>query len=160
MQIKEFLPNPAGSDKEGEYIKIFNDGDKAVVLNGWQIKDVSGKTYNLSGPLTSGQELSLPYSQTKIILNNNGEQVFLYDDGGKLIDQLGYSGIAEEGKVIMRQATSDMRQELKDMASGQINYQPIAGKVIFLDFLTAGILAGLVLWLILELEEKLEIKLF
>ncbi|MDD5547911.1 MAG: lamin tail domain-containing protein [Candidatus Pacebacteria bacterium] len=160
MIIKEFLPNPVGSDKEGEYIKIFNDGDIAVILKDWQIKDASGKAYELNGALDAGDEMNLPYLQTKITLNNNGEKIFLYNNAGKLIDELGYSGMAEEGMIIQRKIAGDKQQEIKDVAGGRINYQPISGKIFFLDFLTAGILAGLALWLILKIEENTETKLF
>lgn len=159
MLIKEFFPNPVGNDKDGEYVKLFNDGADAVSLNGWVLKDASGKSYKLSGDLAGGKELILPYSRTKISLNNNGEKIFLYDDAGKLADQISYSGVAEEGKIIQRQVTSDMRQEVTQL-TGIINKQNISSKIIFLDFLTAGILAGLALFLILQIEKKLDIKLW
>lgn len=162
MLIKEFLPNPAGKDTESEYIKLFNNGPEAVLLNGWSLKDASGKIYKLSGSLDSEKELVLPYSQTKIALNNNGEQVFLYDGAGKLIDELSYSGQASEGQTIQRLATRKLatseltqNQNLDDLVAG-----PLVAKVIFVDFLTAAILAGLGLYLILQIEKKLEIKLF
>lgn len=150
------MPNPAGSDKEGEYVKILNDGNAAVLLNGWQIKDAAGKTYKLSGNLAAGQELLLPYSQTKISLNNSGEKIFLYDSAGKLVDELGYSGQTSEGQVITKQQAT----------IGQITNNPISNyqfpitNFLFLDFLTAAILAALGLHIILQLEKKLEIKLW
>ncbi|MDD5431310.1 MAG: lamin tail domain-containing protein [Candidatus Pacebacteria bacterium] len=160
MIVKEFLPNPVGSDKEGEYIKIFNDGDKAVILNGWQLKDASGKTHKLSGTLDAGREMSLLYSQTKIALNNNGETIYLYDNAGKLTDELGYTGMAEEGQLVKHMANSEWQIENTESGFGAINTQVNYSKIFFLDFLTAGILAGLVLWLFLKIEENLEIKLF
>jgi hypothetical protein len=159
MVIKEFLPNPVGSDKKGEYIKLFNDGGNIVSLSGWQIKDASGKTFNLSGDLSAGKELILPYSKTKIALNNNGEQVFLYDNAGKLVDKLDYIGQAEEGQIITRIMNNElgiMEIEYGQLNNNRNNWQ----QVIFIDFLTAAILAALGLYIILQLERKLNIKLF
>ena len=149
MVIKEFLPNPVGNDQEGEYIKVLNDSDSAVNLSGWQIKDAAGKIFRLNNKLAAGQELILPYSQTKISLNNSGEQLFLYDAAGKLVDELSYSGQAGEGQIITRNQKSIIS-----------NYQLPISRMLFIDFLTAAILAALVLYLILQLEKKLEIKLF
>ncbi|TSC95800.1 MAG: Nucleic acid binding OB-fold tRNA/helicase-type, partial [Parcubacteria group bacterium Athens1014_26] len=124
MIIKEFLPNPVGADKDGEYIKIFNDGISGVSLAGWKLKDASGKSFSLVGNLKSGQELTLSYSQTKINLNNNGETVYLYDNTGKQIDKLSYSGAAEEGKGIMRQELSAAQTSGKSVGlTGVINKQ-------------------------------------
>lgn len=164
MLIKEFLPNPTDNDQQGEYIKIFNDGPKSVLLNGWSLKDASGKVYKLTGSISGDQELALPYSQTKISLNNNGEQIFLYDSAGKLADQLSYSGQANEGQIVQHQASGIKYQELKNeqtnFDSSITNYQLPITKIIFLDFLTAAILAGIGLYLILQIERKLDIKLF
>ncbi|MDP3999462.1 MAG: lamin tail domain-containing protein [bacterium] len=163
MVIKEFLPNPVGSDQEGEYIKIFNDSPAAVLLNGWSLKDASGKTFKLIGSLDSQKELVLPYSQTKIALNNNGEQIFLYNSSGKLIDQLSYTGQASEGQIIVKgQKPITNNQKLVDsnFNSPVIDYQFPIHKVIFLDFLIAAILAGLGLYLILQIEKKLGAKIW
>ena len=166
MIIKEFLPNPAGRDQEGEYVKLFNDSDRAVFLNGWKLKDAAGKTFELSGRLAAGQELVLPYSQTKISLNNSGEKLFLYDVSGKLVDELGYAGQAEEGKIIQRLATSELATSESSANNELLNYPitnyqfPITKEFLFVDFLTAAILAALGLYIILQLEKKLEIKLF
>ena len=162
MVIKEFLPNPVGNDQEGEYIKVLNDSDSAVNLSGWQIKDAAGKIFRLNNKLAAGQELILPYSQTKISLNNSGEQLFLYDAAGKLVDELSYSGQAGEGQIITRNQKSIIsNQQLEFQPNLPIsNYQLPISRMLFIDFLTAAILAALVLYLILQLEKKLEIKLF
>lgn len=157
--IKEFLPNPVGKDADGEYIKIFNDGDKAVILNGWSVKDASGKTFSLSGSLDNGKELSLFYSQTKISLNNNGETIFLYDSAGKLVNELSYTGQAEEGHIITRIMNSE--SGIEEIGYGQLNSNNNPAPAVFLTgFLAAAILAGIGLYLVLQLERKLDIKLF
>ncbi|NCN52978.1 lamin tail domain-containing protein [Candidatus Wolfebacteria bacterium] len=168
MIIQEFLPNPVGSDTDGEYIKLLNDGSSKINFSGWIIKDTSGKTFRLSGFLDAGQELVLPYSQTKIALNNNGEQVLLYNAGGNLVDELNYSGQAKEGELITR----IINQESLVGQAGVVEIQESSvtdGNNFFLipdslfliySILIATILAGLSLYIILQLEDKLDIKLF
>ncbi len=106
--ISEFLPNPAGKDTEGEWIKLFNNGDAAVNVSGWQIKDASGKAFIFSATagkntlIAGGETLALDYKTTKISLNNNGETIFLYDGVGNLVDKAGYTGTAADGKNYIR----------------------------------------------------------
>lgn len=171
MIIKEFLPNPAGNDKDGEYIKLFNDSNNPVLLGGWSIKNISGKIYKLSGELGAKEELILPYLKTKIPLSNNGETVFLYDEKGLLADKLGYAGGTglKVGEIINRnQKLATNNQQLESRPNSQItNYPMPAGRqelqisnFLFINFLIAAILAGLALYIILELEKKLDIKLW
>jgi hypothetical protein len=104
MIIKEFLPNPIGKDTEGEYIKLLNNTSETAKLDGWKITDLSGKTYTLKGGLGADEELILPYSVTKIALNNDGETLFLYNADNVLIDELSYINKAIEGVVFGKDA--------------------------------------------------------
>ena len=160
MIIKEFLPNPVGPDKAGEYIKIFNDGDKAVNLAGWKVSDASKKSFTLSGILDPKQELILFSTKTKISLNNNGETIFLADSKSVLADKLGYTGAAEEGKVIIKQEIVIADPEFQNGQVLNQNFSPSVGKIMALDIFL-GIILGLVaVYVILQLEKKLDIKLF
>lgn len=101
--INEFLPNPAGKDTEGEWIELFNNSQEAVNLNGWQIKDASGKTFFFKNKIGPGEYLVFDYKTTKISLNNSAETLFLYDQKGALIDKAEFAGTAPEGKSLARQ---------------------------------------------------------
>ncbi|MEK7162936.1 MAG: lamin tail domain-containing protein [Patescibacteria group bacterium] len=109
MIISEFLPNPIGKDTGGEWIKLFNEGNAVIELNGWQIKDAAGKTFIFPADggknklINPGEYLILDYKTTKISLNNNGEALFLYNPKGELIDKAEYIGVAPEGKSLIRQ---------------------------------------------------------
>jgi len=152
MIIKEFLPNPIGKDTEGEYIKLANNKQETINLTGWQIKDASGKIFKLSGyELEAEAELNLPYSKTKISLNNDGETVYLLDAAGKIIDELSYAGSAAEGRIVSREITAN--QELKSGLLESISEPaiidaspPLSSLFIFI-FLTGIILAALSLWI-------------
>jgi len=93
MFISEVLPNPKGKDTESEWIELFNDQSSAVALDGWKIKDKSGKTYLIKDKnISANGFLVLDYSQTKISLNNDGDEVYLYDSNGIIKDSFIYSG--------------------------------------------------------------------
>ena len=102
MVINEFLPNPVGKDADGEWIELFNN-NAAANIDGWQIKDASGRIFYLKGVIEPNEYLVLDYKTTKISLNNDGETLFLYDQNGRLIDKAEYSGKVPEGKSLVRQ---------------------------------------------------------
>lgn len=100
IYIKELLPNPAGKDAAGEWIKLFNDSSSPVSLNGWSLKDASGKVFRLNGQtIPASGDLNLPYSETRISLNNDTDSIYIFDSAGKQIDKLSYNGIAEAQTV-------------------------------------------------------------
>jgi len=85
-----------------------------------------------------------------------------------LANELSYIGQASEGRVITKQQITTVNDKITTngltMDNNQLfNYQianyPIS-RPLFIDFLIAIILAGLGLYIILQLEKKLDIKLF
>lgn len=100
--IKELLPNPAGSDEQGEWIRLINDGAESASTNGLSIADESGKTFSLSavGPIAPGETVELGRPLTKITLNNDGDTIFLRALSGEVIDELIYSTNISEGEVV------------------------------------------------------------
>lgn len=101
IYIKEVLPNPVGRDTEGEWIKLINSGNEIVNLNGWYVKDESGKTFNLTGKKISPfSEIILGSAETKISLNNTNDLVSIYNSDGKVADRLTYEEV-NEGEIII-----------------------------------------------------------
>ena len=99
--IKEVLPNPAGKDTAGEWIGIFNDGESLVNLSGWSLKDTSGKKFIFGNEtILPNQELKLPYSLTRINLNNDGNTVTLWSAAGEKADEIIYGQVSEEEIVV------------------------------------------------------------
>lgn len=103
VSISELLPNPAGSDTAGEWIELHNVGDAPQLLEGWALKDASGKTYlfHLESVPARGF-LVLPYSTTKISLNNSGDTIFLYDASGALADSFSYAQTMKDDVALAR----------------------------------------------------------
>ncbi len=100
IAIESLLPNPVGSDSGAEWIKLANHSEGAVNLKGWTIKDLSGKTFSLSGVLGPQETLILKNSETKITLNNDTDTISLYNNSGMLADKLSYEN-PTEGEIVM-----------------------------------------------------------
>ena len=103
ITISELFPNPAGSDTAGEWIELRNVGDAPQALVRWSLKDASGKTYLFSDQsMPAHGFLVLPYSTTKISLNNSGDTIFLYDASGALADSFSYAQTMKDDVTLVR----------------------------------------------------------
>jgi len=102
MVINELLPNPVGKDTGGEFIELLNNSSRSASLDGYLLKDKGGKEYILHGELKAKAFLSLPYSVTKINLNNTGDAIYLFNAGGQLIDTAEFLLQAKEGASLAR----------------------------------------------------------
>ncbi|MBU4374902.1 lamin tail domain-containing protein [Patescibacteria group bacterium] len=88
--ISEIFPNPEGSDNETEFIELFNSGNRDVDLTGWMLGDLTSKKYevgsknlgdenkNNSVVIKAGGYLTVYRSESKIALNNGGDNVKLF----------------------------------------------------------------------------------
>lgn len=113
--IKELLPNPAGKDTAGEWITLLNDGEEAASLQGWVVKDAGGKKFLFGNQtILPDQELQLPYSLTRINLNNDGDTITLWNAAGQKVDELSFAQASEEEII----------------ASTKLNPSPEAGQLI------------------------------
>ena len=94
--INELLPDPKDiPDAEGEYIEIFNKNEEKTNLSGWKIADAVGKEAKIytfpEETIIEGEEFLVFYrSTTKIILNNDGDNISLIQPGGKVVDSVAY----------------------------------------------------------------------
>ena len=108
--LNEYLPNPIGNEcsGDGEWVELYNNGNKAIDLSGWEIRDDNGSATPISvsntmsatttiGAKGSGSEW-LVVNLDSCVLNNDGDSVNLYDDGDMLVDSRTYSTTAPENK--------------------------------------------------------------
>lgn len=140
------MPNPVGSDAEGEYIAIFNNSAQSVNLDGWKLQDAGGKIFNLNGfRLEPEKSLKLDYRTTRLTLNNDGETIFLYDAQGKLADQLSFSGGVKEGTIIVK----NNPELLENLPASPAGGPQVGGRIAvgdsFYQFWIFLILAGIIL---------------
>ncbi len=101
--INELMPNPEGSDKEGEWIEIKNLSSFEINLNGWAIEDESSKKYIFGDEVIGANEfLVLKYERTKISLNNDRESISLISPNNQLASKIAYFKEAKEGLSFSR----------------------------------------------------------
>ena len=100
--INEWLPNPFGSDQDGEWIEILNSGGEKVNLSSLYLQNKKGQKYFLKGELEEGKFLILNRKETRIVLTNQDEKISLYDAKNNLVEESGFFGKAPEGKSFSR----------------------------------------------------------
>ena len=83
--VSEIFPNPEGDDKEGEFIELYNYGDRDINLFGWRLGDSSKKRFEFKrGDIIKSQSyLVLSRIDTGIALNNTGDEVNIYQAGNE-----------------------------------------------------------------------------
>ena len=91
-------PNPEQSESTDEFIELYNPNNTLVDMNGWLIKDSSGKTFIIKNKSIDPMGyLSFYSSETGISLNNTGDIVDLYSPNSDLKDQTQDYSDAKEG---------------------------------------------------------------
>jgi hypothetical protein len=98
--LTEFMPNPEGSDADGEWIEIYNTGSDANI-SGYIVADRVGspKKYKLpEGTIIKSKQYLAFYSgKTPISLNNDGDAVELQSADGVVFNFTPNSGRGPEG---------------------------------------------------------------
>lgn len=170
LYINEWLPNPAGSDAEGEWIELYNGGQDAVSLSGWTIAAKGGKKFFLSNKtIDAGGYLLLPRPETKLTLHNEDGELALFDNKGNLADNASFLGSAPEGKSYSRSgedvfvfaeptpgrvnalAENGVVQSLS-LPTGTINASLGFGEIFSMAVGTGFILGGLIFIILLRNE--------
>lgn len=85
------LVNPAGVDSGKESVTLFNASPNPVNLQGWSIKDASGRKSMLKGKVRAGSGTRILFSGKGVILSNSGGSISLYDNCGNLMHEVKYS---------------------------------------------------------------------
>ncbi|MDP3014741.1 MAG: lamin tail domain-containing protein, partial [Candidatus Subteraquimicrobiales bacterium] len=100
--LSEILPNPTGADKDGEWIELYNSGDKKINLKGWILASgakTNGKQYIFSGDkfIETKSYLVVKRSESGLVLTNENGKVSLIWPPEKIMSEVSY-GAAKEGK--------------------------------------------------------------
>ncbi len=98
--ITEFLPDPEDSDKDNEFIEIYNNDNVEVDLAGWTLEDKIGKIKRFIIPektvVKAGKYKVFYSDETGIALNNSGDGVVLRDKKENIISETPASDSANE----------------------------------------------------------------
>jgi len=171
IYFTEIMPSPAGSDEEGEYIKIKNGNDFDVDLSGWKIEDISGTPvpYELSAKLKAFSILTLYRSETKITLNNSGDGLKLTKPDGSAADAVNFEH-SDTGIPYIKTASgwkwnyppAEIKKQPREKGAGpapesraslaqiqeiRLSHSEPKTPVIAISLFTASLCAGFVLYL-------------
>ena len=82
--VSEIFPNPEGDDREGEFIELYNYGNRDINLFGWRLGDASKNRFEFArGDIIKSKAYLVLYrGDTGIALNNTGDTVDIYQAGG------------------------------------------------------------------------------
>lgn len=98
--INEFLPNPAGSDTEAEFIELKNTSSDPIPLGGWKLDDAEGGSspYTIPTDTTILPDAFLVFmrSETGLALNNDGDQVRLLTPDGIVRSAAVYAAVVPD----------------------------------------------------------------
>ena len=100
--ISETLPNPPGSDAQGEWVELSNDGSGAVDLSGWYLTTGGTARTRLDGWIVGpGGRVVISRKEAKFVLRNTDGAVFLHERSGAVVSSLEFFGTAPEGKSVV-----------------------------------------------------------
>lgn len=111
LVINEIHYDPSVSqDENGEWIEVYNAGDKAAVLDGYVLRDNSGNKHTIgsltinpgiyavlarNGEMTSNGGVASDYVYGEdFFLANSADSVILESPGGDIVDEVNYSASA------------------------------------------------------------------
>ncbi|MFH1598231.1 MAG: lamin tail domain-containing protein [Patescibacteria group bacterium] len=107
--INELLPNPEENDKVNEWIELINLGQEPVDLEGWKLTDKRTDYIWPAHSVIEAQEfLVVNRPESKIGLNNSGDQVFLVDPAARVINGVEYQS-AKAGLSFAREDKNNWR---------------------------------------------------
>lgn len=109
--INEIMQNPqAVPDSAGEWIELYNAGDVAVDINGWEVQDAGSDRHIIdnggplwlaaSGYLVLGRNadpaanggVTVGYRYNNFTLGNDDDEIILLDAAGHEVDRVAYDG--------------------------------------------------------------------
>jgi hypothetical protein len=95
LVIESLLADPAGNDRDLEEVTIRNAGTHAVPMANWYLRDRQGRVWALSsiGSIPGGASRTVTRSGMAMSLDNDGDEVFLFDPANVLRDRFEYSSI-------------------------------------------------------------------
>jgi hypothetical protein len=139
--LNEILPAPNAvdwdsdgtADYQDEWIEIYNAGDTAVGLGGWQVQDASGASHviPLNTTLSPGGYLVLYQRETGLALNNDAETVTLLRLDGGTADsyQYGDGPSYDVGLCRLPDVTGDWNDRCDPTPGGPNRALPVPGPV-------------------------------
>ena len=115
--ISEILPNPKGAEKDGEWIELYNKGEKDVNLGNWYLitdsKNAKKYIFSDQDTIKSKTYLIIKRAESKIALNNNGDTLYLYNFDEDIQNQVKYDKTIENESFALVELKNDINQNIK-----------------------------------------------
>ena len=92
IEIVAVLPNPAGLDQGHEEVTLANSTAQEISLKGWHLRDKAGNEFLLTGTIPAKAKRVIKMTDPSMSLNNDGDEVLLFDSGGVGRSRASYSG--------------------------------------------------------------------
>ncbi len=104
--MNEFLPDPEGSDVDGEWIELYNNDDVEHDLDGYYLTDADDNRIDIETCRTLGNTTVIPANGWMVVyvktsetcnshgfsMNNSGDTLNFYDDNDNIKDSYTYDG--------------------------------------------------------------------
>jgi len=138
--INAFLPNPIGPDTKDEWIEICNDGSEMADLSNWILDDIAdggSKAFLIKNVEISPEKcFRFMRSDTKIAINNNGDDVRLLNPAGDVADQISFDKKAESGEVFykdedIQHVIHNIEQMTSDEVGTQVLYDELESQKVY-----------------------------
>jgi endonuclease YncB( thermonuclease family) len=91
VAIVSLLPDPRGRDEGHEWVTIHNATEQDVSLAGWKLRDRAGNEVLLAGIVPRGRHVVVRLRPDTMPLNNDGDEVVLFDQLGTARSRAAYS---------------------------------------------------------------------
>ena len=89
--ISEIFPNPDSKNALKEFIELYNPDNEPTDLAGFAISDAGNRTYTFKNKIIEPQGyLAIFQTESKISLNNDGDNLTLKNSAGQTVAQLSY----------------------------------------------------------------------
>jgi hypothetical protein len=134
--VNEIMADPMGSDTNQEWIELYNPGNTAVDINGWQIRDCATQALTLRGPnlvvpakgylvvgmsnnpaANGGVDVDLAYGNSSFYMPNTVGAVLIYDGPGleaNLVDQTRFSRFGDWSSIFRSGYSIERRSATAD----------------------------------------------
>ena len=91
ISISGLLPNPRGTDRKQEAVRLKNATADPFPLAGWSVRDDDGDVLRLSGSVDGDTEKDIVDTAGTLRLSNRGETVELVSPSGQVVHRVRYT---------------------------------------------------------------------
>jgi len=117
--INEVFPNPAGADKNQEWLEFKNKSSAKINLLNWRVENSNGRyEFKNEQLLAAGVFYILNNTQSKLAFKNSTDTISLYNNLDELIDQVEYENAAQ-GETYARGANGNWFWTTKATPGGE-----------------------------------------